>query len=130
MVHGHVINNAIQETGTYIAHQIATDRASKLSMYGSAIQSASKMNARLNTDKSLLKANNNIIKNNTGIQGISGVSSIVNELDNALSFNNDYLLKQKLQNNNTYNRLKSSVVFQNEFLSHVRLNQIGLSNLK
>lgn len=106
--------------------------------YGHKKDTAPRINSKVTTNSDLLKnqtnvlqgnktiqrSNQGLLNNNVGVHGATGMSDIINVLDNSINLSENYLLKQKLQNTNTYSRLKSSVVFQSEFLSHVRLNQL------
>ena len=83
-----------------------------------------RINGSLRSSYSMESKNNNLKKKKVGLHGEGEAASLINDIDNAVSFSNNYLLDQKLKNSNTYNKLKSNIVFQNEFLSHIRLNQL------
>lgn len=77
-----------------------------------------------NQELSLLRSGiSDISKRDVALSGDSTMARLTSSLKSRIQLDG-YLLDQKLKNNNTYNRLKSSVAFQNEFLEHLRLNKL------
>ncbi len=77
-----------------------------------------------NQELNLLRAGvSDMSKRDIALSGDSTMARLTSSLKSRIQLDG-YLLDQKLKNNNTYNRLKSSVAFQNEFLEHLRLNKL------
>lgn len=72
---------------------------------------------------SLLRTTKDMSVRDRALSGDTTMSRLASGLQTQVRLDS-YLLDQKLKNNNTYNRLKSSVSFQSEFLAHMRLNKL------